>query len=112
MKNKHDLMTRQFEQMLDFVQFKWTKGLDQGALHKIVWPVAKTDMTAHDSYLCLQYSNKFNRPWPTQRIAGPDFSEPNVLNFVGSNGGKITMQNHGACPVECRPQDHQDWLLC
>lgn len=106
------IMKWDFEEMLAFVKFTWSKGLDQTALHAVVWPHAKLDMVAHDSYLCRAYKSEFNRPWPTQRISGPNFTEPDVLNFVGSNGGKISMKTHGPCDAQCRPKDHQDWLLC
>lgn len=105
-------MKKMFEAMLDYVKLKWFKGLDQNALHAVVWPEAQKDMVAHDSYLCHHFASDFNRPWPTQRISGPDFSAPEVLNFVGSNGGKITLANHGECPKQCRPKNHPDWLLC
>ena len=91
----------------------WRKGLDQEALHHMVWPYAQLDMIAHDSYLCHHYPSKLgNRPWPTQRISGHGFTEPKNLNFVGSNGGKISLKQHGECPKRCRPKDHVDWLLC
>lgn len=101
-----------FKSILDYVKFQHFKGLDQNALHAVLWPQAKKDMVAHDSYLCLQYPTKFNRPWPSQRLSGPNFTMPQSENFVGANGGRISLQNHGACPLQCRPQNHQDWILC
>ena len=98
--------------MCSVVLFRWQKGLDQSALHAVVWPHARVDMVAHDSYLCHHYSSPLNRPWPTKRISGQNFTMPSVDNFVGSNGGKISLQNHGPCPVECRPKNHEDWILC
>ena len=112
MNDNHKNQKSHFEAMLDFVKFQWSKGLDQAALNKVLWPHASQDMVAHDSYLCRHFPSEFNRPWVTQRISGPNFSEPDELNFVGSNGGKISLSNHGACPVECRPTEHKDWLLC
>ena len=90
----------------------WQKGKDQEVLHRVVWPYAKLDMIAHDSYLCDRYPSPDNRAWPTQRISGRDFTKPDILNFVGSNGGKISLNQHGACPKKCRPENHPDWLLC
>ena len=98
--------------ILIFSETKWVKGLDQVALDKVVWPLAKEDLIAHDSYTCNTFKSNGNKPWPTQRISGPKFSEPEVLNFVGSNGGKISMKQHGACPEQCRPIAHPEWLLC
>ena len=112
MKNKFDgLRVDHFVQMLNFIGYKWEKGLDQEALANEVWPFARLDMVAHDSYLCLNFTGNV-WPWPTQRISGPGLSEPSQPNFVGSNGGKISINAHGPCPVECRPPEHQDWLLC
>jgi hypothetical protein len=105
-------MKSDFQAMLDYVKTTWMKGLDQTALSVVVWPHAQKDMIAHDSYLCQVYINPNNRPWPTQRIAGDNFTFPEDLNFVGSNGGKISLQEQGECPIKCRPSHHQNWLIC
>ena len=108
----HAVMKLDFESMLSYVGLTWRKGLDQSALAAIVWPHAEPDMVAHDSYLCEMYYSPNNRPWPTQRVNGPNFTAPEVLNFVGSNGGKIFLKQQSPCPVQCRPLEHQDWILC
>lgn len=104
-------MEQDFSDMLPFGNM-WLKGRDQAALGFVVWPHAVQDMMAHDSYTCRTFSNPGNRPWPTQRDSGPNFTQPEDVNFVGSNGGYISLPIHGACPVECRPANHQNWLLC
>ena len=53
-----------------------------------------------------------HRAFPTQRINGPNYSEPKEPNFVGSNGGKISFPTTRTCPVKCRPIEHLDWQLC
>lgn len=95
-----------------------TKGYDQTVLKKHVWPHAEHDSVAHDSYLCL-YNNprvgnrdSAHRAFPTQRVNSKGYGEPHATNFVGSNGGKIFLPHSKQCPPECRPVDHQDWLLC
>ena len=91
---------------------KLTKGLDQSLLRKHLWSIFSKDMISHDSFLCNSYKTPFHRPFPTQRLNGPNFTDIDVWNFVGSNGGKIHMKNHGPCPAACRPKEHQDWLMC
>ena len=104
---------KMFKKILDFVEQIWGfKELDQTALKLMVWPVAQKDMVAHDSYFCQYFASEFNRPWPTQRISGPNFTAPENLNFVGSKGEAIGLDNHWECPLECRPKNHSDWLLC
>jgi hypothetical protein len=109
-------MKSDFQAILDFVKtWPGRSGLDQVALDNYVWPHAQLDMIAHDSYLCQTYPGPFNRAWPTQRISGPNFTAPtdsSVNNFVGSNGGCITLKKHKTCPKPCRPKNHQNWLLC
>lgn len=63
-------------------------------------------------FIFRSFKNAGHRPFPTQRINGPDFTDTDEWNFVGSNGGKITLQNHGECPAECRPKEHPEWKLC
>ena len=107
-------MKRIFEDILNFVEDKWFKGLDQNALSALLWPEAQKDMVAHDSYHCHHFPSEHNRPWPTQRISGPDFSAPGEKNFVGNNDifRTISMKTYGECPKQCRPKNYLDWLLC
>ena len=105
-------MKRMFERILDFVEEMSFYGLDQNALRALVWPEAQKDMVAHDSYHCQNFASEHNRPFPTQRLSGPNFSAPEEVNFVGSPGQKISLEKNGECPQQCRPQNHLDWLLC
>ena len=70
------------------------------------------DTLAHDSYSCGRYASKYNRPFPTRRETGHGFRECVQDNFVGSNGGSLCLGKSKQCPVECRPMDHQDWIMC
>ena len=90
------------------------KGLDQQLLNMHLWPLASQNLIVHDSYLCVSYQAIGHgfRPWPTKRLSSEDFNEGVVNNFVGSNGGQISLKSHPPCPVECRPKEHQDWTLC
>lgn len=69
-------------------QRKWRKGLDQACrdhwfkhvqacsrigfqylLAQFLWPFARSDMVAHDSFTCWAFKGRETRPWPTrQRI--------------------------------------------
>ena len=90
-----------------------SKGWDQSLLRKHFWPVAELDLVAHDSYTRQNYPNIGNRPFPTKRETSEDFKTGVKDNFVGSNGGWVILQGSAKpCPAECRPRDHQDWLLC
>ena len=82
---------------------KWYRGLDQVLLRQYVWPVARQDMVAHDSWYCERFPSPMNRPWPVRRRRGG-------RNFVGSasEGHSITRE----CPRECRPREHPEWTLC
>jgi len=83
------------------------KDFDQVLLKRLVWPYARNNSVIHDSYTCkIKYLRGTDvRPFPTRRLHGR-------YNFVGSNGGNITIKKDGPCPKECRPILHQDWLLC
>ena len=91
---------------------KRAKGWDQSLLNKHLWPVAKMDLIAHDSYHCINYPNIGNRPFPTQRETSYDFQTGVKDNFVGSNSGSIGLRDSKPCPEQCRPITHQDWLMC
>ena len=83
------------------------KQIDQKALKKVIWPLAKNASVIHDSYTCKNERLKGSdvRPFPTRRLYGK-------FNFVGSNGGSISLGTDGPCPKECRPKDHKEWLVC
>ena len=86
------------------------KGIDQTLLARRVWPYAKNDSVIHDSYTCHKRGLRGTdiRPFPTKRLQ----QRHNYVGdyFVGK--GEITVKKHGACPVQCRPKEHQDWLIC
>jgi len=101
----------EFEKMISVYGSSWQKRDDQRALHGVLAPVAANDSMVHDSYHCQSSSlvkGSMPAPWPTQRISGPNFTEPNEPNFVGNVEFAITFE----CPESCRPKDHQDWKLC
>ena len=83
------------------------KKIDQTLLKALIWPYAKNDSVIHDSYTCKikRLKGSDMRPFPTRRLYGK-------YNFVGSNGGNITIQKDGPCPKKCRPIEHQEWILC
>jgi hypothetical protein len=82
---------------------------DQTFLAQQVWPHAKSDVIAHDSFLCKVGYGKKPDPFPTQRRPA---NETNC--FVGCvrpccGKGKMPF---GECPNECRPKDHPEWNYC
>lgn len=76
----------------------WFKSFDQLLLSRIVWPIAKSNMVAHDSFLCQAFEG--TKPWPSKR---------SNFTFVGDMEGLYIRQT---CPEECRPLDHKDWIYC
>ena len=92
------------ETVLDDVE---KKKIDQTLLKTLIWPYARNDSVIHDSYTCKikRLKGSEMRAFPTRRLYGK-------YNFVGSNGGNITLQKDGPCPKECRPKEHKEWLLC
>ena len=66
-------------------------------------PVVRNDAMVHDSYSCQKYWN--TQPFPTQRLNNV------TSNFVGSVVSKA-QKVPKACPVQCRPYNHQNWKFC
>ena len=130
--NKNSAITRSiwkelFEKMLVRSMRKWKKGLDQDMIEKVMWqliasPVTdangleQTNLIVHDSYTCTHFKDKqppeAHRSFPTRRK-----EDSYKLNFVGQGYGEnhenqISLEEHGTCPMICRPQQHPDWILC
>lgn len=102
--------SKDFDAMVDLLRERWQKGSDQSALSYVISPRASKDSLIHDSYFCKTMFIKGKTvPFPTQRLSGPNFTIPNEPNFVGNVG---TYGEAKVCPVDCRPKDHQDWMLC
>ena len=83
------------------------KGLDQDILNRRVWPHIRDVAAIFDSYNCRNVKKYGHaRPWPTRRQG---------YRYVGygpTKEGPMKTLSRKECPVECRPQDHQDWLYC
>ena len=82
---------------------------DQNFLTTHVWPIAKSSLIVHDSFLCQNGFGFKTEPFPTQR---PSANETNC--FVGCvrpccGRGKWPFK---PCPIQCRPKDHPDWIYC
>ncbi len=93
------------------------RNLDQEMLVEFLWPVARLDMVAHDSYTCqfMPLKSDMTRPWPSPRANGPNFSDPRVNNYVGGIGRfflDAKFPYAKKCPEKCRPKNHQDWIFC
>ncbi|XP_046459065.1 uncharacterized protein LOC124205651 isoform X1 [Daphnia pulex] len=76
---------------------------DQKLLDRLIWPIATTNMMAHDSYCCEKIPS--SRPFPTQRKDG---------FFIGWRAvPKEELQF--PCPQRCRPANvtsPSDWNFC
>ncbi|KAI9563629.1 hypothetical protein GHT06_011093 [Daphnia sinensis] len=75
---------------------------DQKLLDRLVWPIAKTNLVAHDSYCCESIG--FSKPFPTKRQGGL---------FIGYRAVP-SEELRGPCPEKCRPQNvtSSDWNHC
>jgi len=88
---------------------------DQLFLTHHVWPIARKNSIAHDSFTCL-WSRYFyrgdTRPFPSKR------EHPTC--FVGCPKPCCTremkkdqdLSRYKRCPSMCRPDEHRDWLFC
>ena len=82
----------------DFSQF-----INWDMLTKFLWPIAKQDMMAHDSYHCEFFKSPMNQPWPTRRPL-------DGMNYAGARFARANLTSE--CPTECRPKNHPEWKLC
>ena len=83
---------------------------DQKFLADHVWPYAKFQALAHDSFHCLRNYGLKPEPFPTQRHL-----EKGTNCFVGCIRpccDKGTTMPFTQCPKECRPKDHPEWIYC
>ncbi|XP_066950663.1 uncharacterized protein [Macrobrachium rosenbergii] len=80
------------------------EGLAVSFARNILWPVAQSNVTIHDSYFCKSYSG--SHPFPSQRVNSDFVGQRSYLKEF--RGEKISTE----CPVECRPRQHLDWLYC
>jgi len=88
---------------------------DQMFLADHIWPLARRNSLAHDSYTCFWSRYIYQgdtRPFPSKR------QHPSC--FVGCpkpccTSEQITNKDlslYKQCPSTCRPKDHKDWLYC
>lgn len=88
---------------------------DQLFLTHHIWPIARQNSIAHDSYTCLwsRYIYRAEtRPFPTRK------QHPNC--FVGCSKPcckdkaeyQVDPTKFRQCPHACRPSKHPDWLFC
>ncbi|CAF4977274.1 unnamed protein product [Rotaria sp. Silwood1] len=87
----------------------YTGRADQGFLAAHIWPFAKASAIAHDSFSCAHGFGHPAQPFPTQR---PLANETNC--FVGCvrpccGHGRMPF---GQCPIQCRPNEHPEWIYC
>ena len=92
----------------DLIQ-RYKNRADQTFLSVHVWPMAKSSLIVHDSFLCQRGFGYKAEAFPTQR---PSANETNC--FVGCvrpccGRGKMPF---GPCPQQCRPSNHPEWIYC
>jgi hypothetical protein len=94
---------------------EYSGGGDQLFLSHYIWPLARQNSLAHDSFTCFwsRYIYRSDtRPFPSQR------QHPSC--FVGCPKPCCTLETKNSrdfspykkCPSICRPSEHQDWLFC
>ncbi|XP_064119681.1 uncharacterized protein LOC135224539 [Macrobrachium nipponense] len=76
---------------------------DQTALTNNLWQLAKSNLTAHDSYTCMRFPG--SKPFPSQRVNHTYIGEKSYMKMFE----RIPAEE---CPVTCRPSEHPDWLYC
>lgn len=76
------------------------KGNDQSFLSRHVYTKIWRKSIIHDSYYCRQFPNSV--AFPTRR---------NGTSYVGNLLEQET-EPPKECPIECRPEDHNDWTFC
>lgn len=82
--------------------FNSRKGLDQHFLRNEIYALIKGKSIIHDSYLCTRF--KDSEPFPSKRKGNC---------FVGRVGPCNESDNSFfKCPLECRLNNHSDWLKC
>jgi hypothetical protein len=94
---------------------EYSGGGDQLFLSHYIWPLARQNSLAHDSFTCFRSRYIYRsdtRPFPSQR------QHPSC--FVGCPKPCCTLETKNSrdfspykkCPSICRPIEHQDWLFC
>lgn len=93
----------------------YSKTGDQLFLKHYIWPIARTNSLAHDSFTCLwsyYIYRSDTRPFPSKR--------DHPLCFVGcpkpccteKTKLEVDLSKYKKCPSSCRPRTHPDWIFC
>ncbi|CAF0972471.1 unnamed protein product [Adineta steineri] len=88
---------------------------DQLFLEHHIWPLARQNSIAHDSFFCLWSYYVYRtdtRPFPSKREHPTCFvgcPKPCCTTEMKST---IDLSRYKKCPSMCRPKEHQDWLFC
>lgn len=95
----HYLVEELFERVKSYKNINRS---DQPLINSIFWRDLENDSIQHDAYTCKYFNN--SKPFPTKR---------DEMTFIGCPShdcvGKVTIKE---CPVECRPNEHQEWVYC
>ncbi|XP_059470599.1 uncharacterized protein LOC132193751 [Neocloeon triangulifer] len=99
-----DLWKEALRKMMEMGKVAGNKGLDQGALQAVVWPLTKTKgfLLQHDSFTCDK--GEFIVAGEVRHF--PKCRTPKVGgNFVGSRKGVDTKPITEPCPKKCRARE-------
>ncbi|XP_068241841.1 uncharacterized protein [Palaemon carinicauda] len=81
----------------------FTVRADQSGVSNKLWPLARKNMTSHDSYTCKHFAG--SQPYPSQRHNFTYIGEKSYMKAFKRKALK-------ECPLKCRPLDHPDWSYC
>lgn len=76
---------------------------DQSGVSNKLWPLAKKNVTVHDSYTCTHFPG--SQPFPSQRVNFTYVGEKSLMKAFKRKSLK-------ECPSKCRPLEHPSWLYC
>ena len=88
---------------------------DQLFLTHHVWPLARRNALAHDSFSCFWSRYVYRtetRPFRTERKHPACFVGCPTRSCDKQPRMNADLTSLRQCPKMCRPQEHQDWLFC
>ena len=88
---------------------------DQRFLADHLWPIARKNSIAHDSFTCRWSRYVYRaetRPFPTQRKHPECFVGCPKPCCVRITERPLDVKRYKKCPLACRPKEHPEWLFC
>lgn len=103
------------EKDLDRYLKRYSSTGDQKFLADHIWPLARQNSIAHDSFTCFwsRYIYRSDtRPFPSQRIHPSCFVGCPKPCCTHASKKNLDFSHYDRCPSRCRPKEHQNWLFC